>query len=129
MKKVVVVFAGIGMMSGFLFAVGPFVLGTPSGSLASFLLPVVLGLLVIATHRLNWKRLRDSGWRYPRGRLLAFNLALLVFFLFGFVGMYRISTVFPHEPLRMIAFLVLWPLPLAVNAAYLCTPDAAGPAQ
>jgi len=53
MKKVVVVFAGIGMMSGFLFAVGPFVLGTPSGSLASFLLPVVLGLLVIATHRLN----------------------------------------------------------------------------
>jgi hypothetical protein len=27
--------------------------------------PVVLGLIVAATHRLNWKRLRDPNQRYP----------------------------------------------------------------
>ena len=129
MKKVVVAFAAFGMVSGLLFAVAPFVLGTPSGSLASFVAPVVLGLLVIATHRLNWKRLRDSASHHPRGRLLGFNLALLVFFLIGFVALYRIGTNFPHQPLRLIAFLVLWPLPLAVNAAYLCTPAAVASPQ
>ena len=129
MKNVVVAFAAFGIVSGLLFAIGPLLLGTPTGSLASFVAPVVLGLLVIVTHGLNWKRLRDSASRYHRGWLLGFNLALLVFFLIGFVVMYRVGTIFPHQPLRLIAFLVFWPLPLAVNAAYLCTPGAAGSAQ
>jgi hypothetical protein len=125
MKKLVVVFAAVGVVSGFLFALGPFIFGTPSGSLGSFVAPVVLGLLLVATHRLNWKRLHDHAQVYPRMRLLGFNLAFLVFFLIGFVVMYRIGANFRNQSWRVISFLVLWPLPLAVNALYLCLPEAA----
>jgi hypothetical protein len=129
MRKIALAFAALGMLSGVLFAIGPFLLGTPTGSPASFVLPVILGTLVVTTHGLNWQRLHASNFRFSRGWLLAFNLTLLVFFLFGFVGMYRIGTVFPHQPIRMIAFLVLWPLPFAVNAAYLCAPGTAQAAR
>jgi hypothetical protein len=127
MKKVVVVFAVFGMISGLLFAMGPFFLAPPNGTTASFVMPVVLGLVLTAAHVLNWKRLRGTTMLPPRWLLLAFNLALLVLFLIGFVVMYRIGTTFPHEPLRLVAFLVLWPLPLAVNAVYLCAPSAVSP--
>ena len=125
MKKAALIFAVIGIISGVLFALGPFVMGTPTGSLWSYLAPIIVGLLVIATHRLNLKRLRDSAQRYRRGRLLGFNLALLVFFLAGFAVLYRTGANFPSQPLWMAAFLTLWPLPLAANALYLCTGESA----
>lgn len=124
--QVVLVFAAAGVVSGFLFAIAPFALRAQAQSLTSFIAPVVLGLLVAATHALNWKRLRDPDHRHPRGRLLGFNLALLVFFLIGFVFLYRFGKSFPHQPPLMIAFLVLWPLPLMVNAIYLCAPRDVG---
>jgi hypothetical protein len=125
MKKVAVIFAGLGFVSGFLFALGPFFFRPLTNSVASYLAPAILGLLLVGTHRLNWQRLHDHAQLYPRMGLLSFNLALLAAWLLGFLVMYRIGANFRHQSWRLIAFLVLWPLPLAVNALYLCLPEAA----
>jgi hypothetical protein len=123
-KKLVSAFTASGFVSGFLFAMGPFLFGTPTRSLASYIAPVILGLLVVATHRLNWRWLHGSGRRSSRWLLFRFNLALLVFFLLGFVALIRLDADFPHRHLAQIGFLALWPLPLAVSAIFLCIPQS-----
>jgi hypothetical protein len=76
-RRVALAVAIVGIVSGVLLAVAPFYFGTPTGSLASFIMPGMLGCLVVATHRLNFKRLRDPYVSYSRGKLLTFNLLLL----------------------------------------------------
>jgi hypothetical protein len=91
---------------------------------AAFVALAVLGLLVFATHWLNWKRLRDPDQDYPRKRLFMFNLAWLVFFGANFA-------FDPHPPLPLVqvALWVVYPVPFVVNAIYLCTPSAAASTQ
>jgi hypothetical protein len=124
MKKVAVFFAALGFASGFLFALGPFLFRPLTNSVGSYVLPVITGLLLVGTHKLNWKRLHNPAQSYPRGRLIAFNLVLLVIQLIGFTVMYRVGVRFHNETWRQVSFLLLWPLPLAVNAAYLLSPAA-----
>jgi hypothetical protein len=123
-RRVSIGFAVVGMVSGVLFALGPFYFGTPSLSLASFIGPVTLGYLMVATHRLNFKRLRDPYASYSRGKLLTFNLLLLVFFVIGFVAEYQLGQNFRYSPVVMAVFLLLGPLPFAVSALYLSLPGA-----
>jgi hypothetical protein len=78
----------------------------------------------VATHRLNFKRLRDPYASYSRGKLLTFNLLLLVFFALGFIGLYQFGENFRHWPVVMATFLFLGPLPFAVIAIYLSLPGA-----
>jgi hypothetical protein len=120
MRSLAVVFAVVGIVSGVLFAAAPFIFGTPTGSPASFIMPTVVGLSVVATHRLNFRKLRDPGSTYSRARLLIFNLLLLGLFIIGFLFMYRWGTNFGRMPLLMACFVLLWPLPLAVNVIYFC---------
>lgn len=119
-RRVALAFAIVGISSGVLLAVAPFYFGTPTGSLASFIVPGVLGCLVVATHRLNFKRLRDPYASYSRRKLLTFNLLLLVFFTLGFIGEYQFGANFRQSPVVMAIFVSLGPLPFAVSALYLC---------
>lgn len=123
MKNISRLFAVIGMISGVLFALGPFLLGTPSGSVISFLAPVLFGKLLIATHWHNFKCFRGLARSSSKTGLLTVNLLLLGFLLLAFVDLYRFGTSFPHMPLVMAAFVLLWPLPLAVNVICLCLPS------
>lgn len=123
-RRFALFFAVVGVASGVLIAIGPFYFGTPTGSLASFIMPGVLGCFVVATHRLNFKRLRDPYASYSRGKLLTFNLLLLVFFALGFIGLYQFGENFRHWPVVMATFLFLGPLPFAVIAIYLSLPGA-----
>jgi hypothetical protein len=117
-------FSVVGIASGVFLAIAPFYFGTPTGSLASFIMPGVLGCLVVATHRLNFRRLRDPHASYSRGKLITFNLLLLAFFALGFVEEYQFGERFRHSPVVMVMFLLLGPLPFAVNALYLSLPCA-----
>jgi hypothetical protein len=124
MKRTALVFALVGIASGVLLAIGPFYFGTPTGSLASFIMPGVAACLLVATHRLNFKRLRDSYASYPRARLLTFNLLWLAFLALAFFELYDHGESFPHRPLVMALFLFFGPLPFAMNALYLALPSA-----
>ena len=123
-RRFALFFAVVGIASGILFALAPFFFGTPSGSLASFIMPGVLGCLVVATHRLNFKRLRDPYASYSRRKLLTFNLLLLAFFVLGFIEEYRFGENFRHLPAMMAVVLFLGPLPFAVSVMYLFLPGA-----
>jgi hypothetical protein len=114
----------MGMVSGGLLFVGPFLVGTPTGSLVSFILPGVLGGLVIATHRLNYKRLRNPSATYSRGKLLTFNVLLLAFFVLAFIQLYQFGQTFRYSPVLMATFLFWGPLPFAISALYLCLPGS-----
>jgi hypothetical protein len=124
MRNVIAAFAAVGMVSGFLLVIGPFLFFRMAAPVAAFVALSVLGLLVLATHWLNWRRLRDPEQDYPRGRLFMFNLALLVFFGANFA-----LDPLPPLPLVQVALWVLYPLPFVVNAIYLCTPNAAASTQ
>jgi hypothetical protein len=89
---------------------------------ASFIMPGVLGCLVVATHRLNFKRLRDPYAAYSRGKILTFNFLLLAFFALGFIGEYQFGENFRHSPVVMAIFRLFGPLPFAVSAVYLSLP-------
>jgi len=117
MKKIIAVFAFIGVISGLALALAPFIFLDPRNSLPSFVCPILLGLLLAATHRLNWRCLHGSP--YPRARLITFNFLLLAVFTFGFVGLCYYTANFSHEPLRMLVFLTFWLLPLVVTTTYL----------
>jgi hypothetical protein len=118
MKNIAFIFGVIGIASGLLFALGPFMLGTPGPSPAFFIAPAILGLLVAVTHWRNIRRLRASAPGKAPGLLVA-NLLLLAVFVFAFY--YELSR-HPGEP-RLPYFLAaigfFWCLPLAVNACYL----------
>jgi hypothetical protein len=128
-RRCALFFAIVGMTSGILLAVAPFYFGTPTGAPASFIMPGVIGLLVVATHRLNFKRLRDPYAWYSRSKLLTFNLLLLAFFVLGFVEEYRFGEGFRHSPVMMAVFLLLGILPFAVSALFLSLPWAKTTAQ
>jgi hypothetical protein len=123
-RRVALVFAVMGITAGVLVVVGPVFFGTPTGSLASFILPVVLGSLVIATHRLNYKRLRDPSATYSRGKLLTFNVLLLAFFALAFIQLYQFGQTFRYSPVLMATFLFWGPLPFAISALYLALPNS-----
>jgi hypothetical protein len=123
-RRAAVFFAVLGMVSGVLFAIGPFYFGTPHGSLAEHIGPGVLSLFVVVTHWLNFKRLRDPYASSPRGRLITFNILLLAFFALGFVGEYELGENFRNSPGMMAGFILLGILPFAANALYLCLPWA-----
>jgi hypothetical protein len=123
-RRAAVFFAALGIVAGILLAMAPFYFGTPHGSLGEHIGPGVLALFVVATHWLNFKRLRDPYASYPRGRLITFNILLLAFFSLGFVGEYELGENFRDSPGMMAAFLLLGILPFAGNALYLCLPWA-----
>ena len=123
-RRFALFFAVVGIASGVLLAIAPFYFGTPTGSLASFIMPGVLGCLVVATHRLNFKRLRDPYASYSRGKLLTFNLLLLAFFTLAFIELYQFGENFRRWPVVSATFLCLGPLPFAVGAIYLSLPGA-----
>jgi len=116
MKRAAFIFAIVGIASGVLLVIAPFYFGTPTGSVASFIMPGVFGGLLIATHRLNLKRLRDPYSSYPRARLLIFNGLLLAFFALAFIVLYQRGESFRQRPIFAAMFLLLGPLPLFVNA-------------
>jgi hypothetical protein len=118
MKNVALIFAYIGIASGLIFALGPLVFGTPGPSPAFLIAPVTVGLLVAATHWRNIRRLRASAPGRAVG-LLAANLLLLALFLVGFLYVQNRYAGSPRLTYVLVAFALLWLLPLAVNACHL----------
>lgn len=124
MKLLAAVAAIAGIAFGALFALGPFYFGTPTGSLASFIMPVLLALAVVRTNYLNLRRLRDPSAAPPRWRLLTYNLVLLSIFLSGITVMYQTDVHFRHMPTAIAVFLTLGMASFGINALYLCLPTA-----
>jgi len=83
-----------------------------------------MACLVVATHRLSFKRLRDPYASYSRGKLLTFNLILLAFFTLTFIEEYQFGENFRYSPVVMAMFLLFGPLPFAISALYLSLPGA-----
>ena len=113
-------FAVLGVLAGVLFAAGP-LLGA-RGSVRSFLAAAFLGLLVATVHCLNLKRLLRPNGSSPPWMLLRFNSLLLAFFVLGFVGLCRRASNLHDLPLIMAAYVLLGPLPFAVNLLDLYRP-------
>jgi hypothetical protein len=114
MKPVALVFAIIGMASGVLVVLGPWL---PGYGNSNFTIPVAFGLLIIATHWFTIRRIRaESGARL--GMVLP-NFMLLAIILLGVLYLPpnpasegRLS---PGATLLAAVFL----LPLASNLFYL----------
>jgi ABC-type xylose transport system permease subunit len=118
MKNTTLIFGYIGIASGVIFLLGPLVFGTPGPSPGFIIAPVTVGLLVAVTHWRNTQRLRASV-RGRRAGLLAANLLLLAFFVVGFFYVLSRYAGSPRLTYVLVAFALLWILPLAINAAYL----------
>ena len=116
MKNIALIFGYIGIASGVIFLLGPLVFGTPGPSPGFIIAPVTVGLLVAVTHWCNTRRLRAS---VPgrRAGLLAANLLLLAFFGVGFLYVLSRYAGSPRLTYVLVAFALLWILPLAINAA------------
>lgn len=115
MKKIATGSAMLGIVSGFLLALAPWVFGTPGPSATLWIAPLIVGALLSITHRFTLKRLNKSDPKsWPIG-LLAANISLLAFFVVG--TLYAISRLggSPNFSLIIGAFILLWPVPLAVN--------------
>src|SRR5271168_291354 len=128
MKNITFIFGVIGIASGVLFALGPFLFGTPGPSLASFIFPAILGFLVVATHLRNIRRLQASAPGKAQGLLTA-NLLLLVVFIFAFFYELSRNGGAPRLPYILVTIALLWCLPLAVNACYLAFASRRGDAS
>ena len=124
MKNLAIGAAVVGLVFGLVFAIGPFYFGTPSGSWASFILPLVFALLVARTHFLNLRKLRDSSAGPPRWRLLTYNLLLLGVLASAITMMYEMDTNFRHIPIAMTIYLALGLASFGLSALYLSLPHA-----
>lgn len=124
MKYLAVGAAVAGLVFGLLFGIGPFYFGTPNGSWASFVVPVVFAIIVIRIHFLNLRRLRDSSAAPPRWRLLTYNLLLLGFLALGLTMMYEMDPQFRYMPTAMAVFLAMGVASFSVSALYLSLPHA-----
>jgi len=114
MKRVALVFAIIGVASGVLVVLGPWLLGYETSNF-SFLL--AFGALIVATHWFTILRIRaESGARF--GMLLP-NFMILAILLLGFLYLPRNpaseTRLTPGGALLAAVFL----LPLASNLFYL----------
>jgi ABC-type xylose transport system permease subunit len=118
MKIAALTFGYIGIASGVIFLLGPLLFGTPGPSPGFIIAPVTVGLLVAVTHWRNTRRLRDS---VPgrRAGLLAANLLLLALFVIGFLYVLNRYAGSPRLTYVLVAFALLWILPLGINAGYL----------
>ena len=126
MKHLAVGAAVVGLIFGSLFATGPFLLGTPTGSWASFIMPILFAVVVVRTHFLNLRRLRDSSAVPPRWRLLTYNLLLFCLLVFAISMTYEKDAHFRHMPTAMAVYLALGVASFGVNALYLSLPNARG---
>ena len=119
MNTVPRMFSVLGVASGLLFAVGPFMFGVPGSSPGFVIAPIILGALLAANHWGNLRRLRNPAAKPSRGVLLTSNVLLLVFFLIGFSWLCSRYTGTGRNLYFLAGFVLLWPLPLVVNAIYL----------
>lgn len=124
MKLIAISAAVVGIMFGALWTIGPFYFGTPDGSWASYILPIVWALVVMRTHFLNLRRFRDKSANPSRWRLLTYNLLLLSLFVLGATMMYQRDARFRQMPTGMAIFLALGLASFAICALYLCLPKA-----
>ena len=125
MKNAAQIFAGLGFLAGCLLVVAPLIFKPHSGSLKPYIAAVAVALPLVAMHRLNWRWLTLSAQRHSRGELFVLNLTLLASYATGLVYLYRDSQKFREAPWHLALSLVLWLLPLAVNALYFCLPSTA----
>jgi hypothetical protein len=124
MKYLAVGAAVVGLIFGVLFAFGPFVLGTPTGSAAPFIMPVLFAVIIVRTHFLNLRRLRDTSAAPPRWRLLTYNLLLLGLLALSISMMYEMDARFRQMPTAMAVYLALGVASFGVSALYLSLPNA-----
>ncbi len=117
MKGVAVAFSAVGLASGLLLAIGGWFFLRDVWFPILAIATTVIGVLVVATHWANWKRLRDPSDLSSRSLLFAFNLVGALFFGYQ---------VYQSRDIGWMWITLLYLLPFAVNAIYLCTSSAAG---
>ena len=114
MKTVTQFFGAVDVLSGVLFIAGGLWYGRFLG-VPFVVAPLILGIVVIATHASNLTRLRNSASRVPRWLLIVANFVLFVSFVLGQV--YTVQTRL-HGPLFLWVFGSLYLLPFAMNLVY-----------
>jgi hypothetical protein len=115
MKTAALFFASLGVVSAALFIAGAYWYGrfAPPGMLIG---PTLAGVLLVATHYLTLKRIRQaSPVRSRRWPLLVANFALLGLFALGLLYFLDLG----RGIFFLAAFASFYLLPLAMNAIYL----------
>jgi hypothetical protein len=118
MRSVVTILSVVGIVSGFAFALGPWILGVPGPSPAFWLMPALVGLAVAVVHWFNLKRVRRRSPHTAVAGALAANLALLLFFSIGALWLYGRNSTFPMFPLVAVVYSLSLLVPFVANAVY-----------
>jgi len=117
MKRIASIFSIIGVASGVLFALGPWIFGVRDLALSNFLMPFIVGIVLMATHGLSLRRIQaGSGKRFG---LLVFNAVLLATILVGFLFVLHYPVGGDRPTLRMALLAAIFLLPLACNVLFL----------
>ena len=114
MKSAALISAVFGIIAGLLsWALGLWYISTlPISKVTG---PMTLGTMLLATHVLNTRKLRNPTSRVPRRLLIGINALL---FALCALGLWYLVQNSQHGVLFLGAFGVLFVLPLAVNALY-----------
>ncbi len=117
MKRFASTFSVIGVASGVLFALGPWIYGNRSPAPASFLMPFMIGAVLIATHWFTFRKIQ-AGSGTCLGLLLP-NAVLLAVILLGFLFLPSNPASDDRPTLRMSLLAAVFLVPLASNVLYL----------
>lgn len=117
MKWLAIVLSVIGIASGVVVAVGPWLLGVRSIATASLVLPAALGLILMLTHWLTLRRILSSSPR--RAGLVILNLLLFAIVATGFLYLPANPAQGDRPMARMVLLALLFMAPLASNVVHL----------
>jgi len=117
MKSIASTFSIVGVVSGVLSALGPWVFGVRNVALANFLMPFIAGVVLMATHWLTFRRIQAGSGK--RLGLLISNAVLLAYILLVFLFILRNPVGGDRSPLRVTLLAAVFSLPLACNVLYL----------
>jgi hypothetical protein len=117
MKRIASALALIGVASGVFIALAPWIYGAPRPAAASFVLPVLGGIVIMATHWFTFRRIQ-VGSGSLLGLLLP-NVALLTTLLLGLIFMPPSPGNGDAPTLKMLLQATAYVLPFVSNILYL----------
>jgi hypothetical protein len=114
MKSAALLFSSLGVLSGLLsWALGLWY--APVMPIDTVVGPMILGSVLLATHTLNIRKVRNAASRTPRSLLIGLNFFLSAFCALGLLYLIESSH---HSVLFLVCFGVVFVLPLALDGIY-----------
>jgi hypothetical protein len=117
MKLIALSLAILGIVTGLFFVLGPWIFGTPTGAVSTFIGPTVVGATLCAVPWFTLQRIRSG--RGKRVGLLVWNGLALAFMMLGGVLARRYGIGGPYATTVFVFIGLLYVLPLTSNVIFL----------